>query len=101
MTRFDETISMVADAFAETLGTTDIDSETGFFDLGADSTTIVRFAFRLRKHWPDLRTVDVFSHPTVAELSAYLTMASPESPGKPLIRSSPADSRADLRADER
>lgn len=69
--------AVVAAALAAALGFADIDSHTGFFDLGADSATIVRFAARLREHWPDLRTVDIFSHPTVSELAAFLAAGAP------------------------
>lgn len=62
----------VAAVFAAELGVAAIDHEAGFFDLGVDSMAIVRAMRTLRESWPFLKPVDVFDHPSVAGLAAYI-----------------------------
>src|SRR4051812_33772763 len=54
------------------LGEDSLDPDTGFFDLGATSADVVAAVARLRDRWPALRVVDVFLHPTVNGLAAFL-----------------------------
>jgi hypothetical protein len=63
---------VVAAVWAEALGVASIDPEIGFFDLGADSTTVLRVVGVLRDRWPKLRVVDIFAHPSVNSLSRLL-----------------------------
>lgn len=68
----DAVADVVADAWAEALGVASIDPETGFFDLGADSMTVLQVVGVLRERWPNLRVVDVFANPSVSSLSRLL-----------------------------
>ncbi|HJQ00138.1 MAG TPA: acyl carrier protein [Jatrophihabitans sp.] len=54
------------------LGHESIESEVGFFDLGATSVDVLRVVETLRYRWPQLRAVDVFLYPTVSTLAAFL-----------------------------
>ncbi|OLE27405.1 MAG: hypothetical protein AUG49_05315 [Catenulispora sp. 13_1_20CM_3_70_7] len=49
-----------------------IDQNVGFFDLGATSADVLSAVEMLRCRWPDLRVVDIFLHPTVHALAAFL-----------------------------
>ena len=66
---------VIATAWADALGVDQVDPETGFFDLGADSVTVLRVVTVLRERWPQLRAVDVFAHPSVSSLSEFLARA--------------------------
>lgn len=63
---------VVAAVVAGVLGEAWVDPEAGFFDLGASSAVLVRVVEQLRPRWPGLRVVDLFVHPTVATLAAFL-----------------------------
>jgi aryl carrier-like protein len=73
----DAVVEAVAAAWAAELGVGDVDRETGFFDLGADSAAVVRVVGSLRASWPELKIVDVFANPTVTSLAAFLSGSSP------------------------
>jgi aryl carrier-like protein len=66
---------VVATAWADALGVDRVDPDTGFFDLGADSLTVLRVVVALREHWPQLRVVDIFANPSVSSLSEFLARA--------------------------
>ena len=74
--RDDAIAEAVAAVWAAELGVGDVDRETGFFDLGADSATVVRVVDSLRASWPELKIVDVFANPTVTSLAAFLSGSS-------------------------
>ncbi|MEX0169023.1 acyl carrier protein [Streptomyces sp. LMG1-1-1.1] len=63
---------VIAAVWADALGLDEVDPDTGFFDLGASSGTVVQVVHVLRGRWPDLKLVQVFSHPTVAQLTELL-----------------------------
>jgi hypothetical protein len=65
-------IDVVQAVWAEALGLDVVDPDTGFFDLGATSATVVGVVRVLRQRWPRVQIVDIFSHPTVAQLAAIL-----------------------------
>ncbi|MGW0574830.1 acyl carrier protein [Streptomyces sp. NPDC002920] len=67
----------IAAVFSSALGVASIDWDTGFFDLGISSRMIVQVLGELRKDWPQLRVVDVFTYPTVMTLAAHLMSAFP------------------------
>ena len=46
--------------------------DAGFFDLGATSEMMLGVVRTLRGRWPCLRIVNIFSHPTVEQLAAFL-----------------------------
>jgi|HubBroStandDraft_4_1064222.scaffolds.fasta_scaffold300587_3 hypothetical protein len=77
MTVAEPACKTIAHAFAEALDVPAIDWETGFFDLGVDSRTVLRVVAELRNQWPGLRVVDVFSHSTVSDLAAHLVATHP------------------------
>jgi hypothetical protein len=66
------TVDVVRAIWAEALGLESVDDDAGFFDLGASSVTVVDVVRVLRRRWPRIRVVHVFSHPTVAQLAAFL-----------------------------
>jgi nonribosomal peptide synthetase protein BlmVI len=70
-------VDLVAQAWAAALGRPDIDPDAGFFDLGADSATVMEVVRTLRARWPGLKVVDVFANPSVRSLAAHLEEASP------------------------
>ncbi|MFD5426296.1 phosphopantetheine-binding protein [Streptomyces sp. NPDC127084] len=63
---------VIAAVWAGALELDTVDPEAGFFDLGATSATVVEVVRVLRRRWPGLKVVDVFSRPTVAQLAAFL-----------------------------
>ncbi|MEU3662055.1 phosphopantetheine-binding protein [Streptomyces sp. NPDC032940] len=65
-------VDVVAAVWAAALGVDAVDPQEGFFDLGATSAMVVDVVRVLRRRWPGLKIVDVFSRPTVAQLAAHL-----------------------------
>jgi hypothetical protein len=63
---------VVGEIWSAVLGAESLDSDVGFFDLGATSADVAAAVDRLRRWWPDLRVVDVFLYPTVNSLTAFL-----------------------------
>jgi len=63
---------VVEAVWAQALGQDTVDPDVGFFDLGADSATVLGVVRVLRRRWPRIRVVDVFAHPTAALLAAFL-----------------------------
>ncbi|MFE9928526.1 phosphopantetheine-binding protein [Streptomyces sp. NPDC005533] len=63
---------VVAAVWAEALGLDAVDPDEGFFDLGATSVMVVDVVRVLRRRWPGIKIVDVFSRPTVRQLAAFL-----------------------------
>jgi hypothetical protein len=58
--------------WADALGVEEVDPDAGFFDLGATSDLTLGVVLVLRRRWPRLRVVDVFSHPTIGLLAEFL-----------------------------
>jgi len=69
-------VDIVARAWADALGRADVDLDAGFFDLGADSATVMEVVRTLRTRWPELKVADVFANPSVRSLAAHLDEAS-------------------------
>lgn len=68
-----ETIAgAVAANLTDIVGAPEIDFDTGFFDLGANSLDLTELVGRLRMRWPELRIIHVFAHPTVNSLAVLL-----------------------------
>lgn len=67
-----DAVKVLATVWADALGVEAIDPDSGFFDLGATSELIFRVVHVLRRRWPGLKIADVFSHPTVGQLAAFL-----------------------------
>lgn len=65
-------IDVVKAVWAQALGMDDVVQDAGLFDLGATSATMLEVVRVLRQRWPRLRVVDIFDHPTVAQLAAFL-----------------------------
>lgn len=63
---------VVEAVWADALGVEAVDPDTGFFDLGATSNMMLDVVGVLRRRWPRLKIVDIFSHPTVGQLAAFL-----------------------------
>ncbi|WSG48013.1 phosphopantetheine-binding protein [Dactylosporangium sp. NBC_01737] len=59
----------IAAAWAQVLDDTDVGLDDDFFALGGDSFKAVR---AVRAIDPQLRVIDLFTHPTVRELAAHL-----------------------------
>jgi amino acid adenylation domain-containing protein len=83
-----ETEGMVARAWAEALGMEQVGVEDNFFDLGGNSMLLARVAAALNERLGrELRMVELFRHPTVAALAAYLS--------PPVAAPAPAPERTD------
>lgn len=65
-------VDVLQAVWKEALGVEEVEPGAGFFDLGATSVMILGVVRVLRRRWPHLRVVDVFSHPTVEDLAAFL-----------------------------
>lgn len=65
-------IEVVQAVWASALGVEVVDPDAGFFDLGATSRMMLDVVHVLRRRWPHLRIVDVFSNASVAQLAAFL-----------------------------
>jgi SagB-type dehydrogenase family enzyme len=63
----------IASAWQAELGVREVGTSTNFFELGADSLTVVRVYHRLRKLIPnEFPIVCMFQHTTIQSLGAYL-----------------------------
>ncbi|GAA1796055.1 acyl carrier protein [Planosporangium flavigriseum] len=70
---FDGTpVEILQAVWADALGVEEVDPDAGFFDLGMTSEMMLGVVRVLRRRWPRLRIVDIFSHPTVGQLAAFL-----------------------------
>lgn len=68
----------VAALWAELLGRDAIGREDNFFDLGGHSLMAIEVYHRLRETLaPELRLVDLFAHPTVQSLAAFISRSTP------------------------
>jgi hypothetical protein len=65
-------LDVVREVWADALGMDAVDPDAGFFDLGATSALTLDVVRILRERWPHLKVVHIFSHPTVAQLAAFL-----------------------------
>ena len=65
-------VEVLQTVWKQTLDIDEVDPDAGFFDLGATSAMILGVVHVLRQRWPHLRAVDIFSHPTVSQLSVFL-----------------------------
>jgi hypothetical protein len=65
-------VEVLQAVWAEALGVETVEPDAGFFDLGATSETMLGVVRTLRGRWPHLRIVNIFSHPTVEQLAAFL-----------------------------
>jgi non-ribosomal peptide synthetase-like protein len=68
----DATMSWVAELWLELLGAEVRDPADDFFDLGGGSLTAAQLVSRLRTRFPEVVVGDVYEHPTVGTLGAYL-----------------------------
>lgn len=70
---YSETERKVAQAWMEVLGYETFGVDDNFFELGGDSILISKLHTRLQEQFPDrIKIADLFSHPTIAKLTAYL-----------------------------
>ncbi|QEO05577.1 lichenysin non-ribosomal peptide synthetase LicA [Bacillus paralicheniformis] len=70
-----ETEQLLADIWQEVLGIDRIGITDNFFALGGDSIKGIQMASRLQQHGWKLEMKDLFQHPTIGELSAYVQAA--------------------------
>ncbi|MEG9913900.1 lichenysin non-ribosomal peptide synthetase LicA [Bacillus paralicheniformis] len=70
-----ETEQLLADIWQEVLGIDRIGITDNFFALGGDSIKGIQMASRLQQHGWKLEMKDLFQHPTIGELSAYIQAA--------------------------
>ncbi|MFI6234798.1 phosphopantetheine-binding protein [Micromonospora sp. NPDC050784] len=66
-------VEVLQAVWADALGVETVEPDAGFFDLGATSEVMLSVVRTLRGRWPGVRIVDIFSHPTVDQLAAFLT----------------------------
>ncbi|MFH8608244.1 amino acid adenylation domain-containing protein [Streptomyces sp. NPDC018029] len=92
----------VAEVWARVLTLDRVGVHDNFFDLGGNSVRLLGVLEALRETAEDLTLVDLFRHPTVASVAAYLDGAadpSPEPKGTPTVSATPAERRgSDRRA---
>ena len=70
-----ETEQLLADIWQDVLGIDRIGVTDNFFALGGDSIKGIQMASRLQQHGWKLEMKDLFQHPTIGELSAYVQAA--------------------------
>ncbi|GFN33012.1 SDR family NAD(P)-dependent oxidoreductase [Paenibacillus xylaniclasticus] len=71
---YSEVEQKVAQAWMAVLGYEELGIDDNFFDLGGDSILITRLHERLQEEFPgQTKIADLFSHPTIAKQSAFLT----------------------------
>jgi aryl carrier-like protein len=75
-----ETANDIRAAWASVLGHRTFDDATGFFDAGGDSLGLIAILGTLRADHPHLRLVHLMEHPTVTDLTGFLS-ASPQAQG--------------------
>ncbi|MFB9328391.1 SDR family NAD(P)-dependent oxidoreductase [Paenibacillus aurantiacus] len=64
----------VSDAWRRVLGYEEPEVDANFFDIGGDSISIAKVHAHLETHFPSqLAMADLFTYPTIAKLSRYLT----------------------------
>jgi hypothetical protein len=68
-------LEVVVAVWASVLDCGTVAEDVGFFDLGATSMDVVAVVRMLRGRWPRLQIIDVFAHPTVEQLAAFLDHA--------------------------
>jgi amino acid adenylation domain-containing protein len=72
----------IADIWALVLGLEKVGVLDNFFDLGGNSVQLIRVHLRLKERFAgDFSVIDMFSHPTVRDLSRLVSGHSRESPG--------------------
>lgn len=75
---------MVAAAWAAVLGRDRVGRDENFFDLGGSSLLLVSAQSAVNEALgSDLTTVDLFAHPTVADLAGHLAARGTAAPGAP------------------
>jgi len=76
------TMAWIAELWLEVLGADVRAQSDDFFDLGGGSLTAAQMVSRLRTRFPEVAVADLYEHPTVGTLGAYLdglTVADPAS----------------------
>jgi amino acid adenylation domain-containing protein len=69
----DELVKKIANIWREVLRQEVIDINDNFFDLGGNSLLLMRLHYLMRQSVsPGLRLMDVFDHPNIASLAAYV-----------------------------
>ena len=66
------TMAWVADLWLDVLGADVQTPADDFFDLGGGSLTAAQMVSRLRERYPEVVVADLYEHPTVGTLGAYL-----------------------------
>ncbi|HZG88635.1 MAG TPA: amino acid adenylation domain-containing protein, partial [Pseudonocardia sp.] len=69
---------ILAEIWAEVLGTPRVGVQDNFFELGGDSILSIQVVSRARRHGWQLTPRDLFAHPTVAALAGMATATAPE-----------------------
>jgi amino acid adenylation domain-containing protein/non-ribosomal peptide synthase protein (TIGR01720 family) len=72
----DEAESTMAAIWQEVLGAAKIGIHDNFFELGGDSIIAILFLSKLQKHHLALELPDLFTHPTIGELSKFVKRTS-------------------------
>ncbi|WP_433955704.1 Pls/PosA family non-ribosomal peptide synthetase [Janibacter indicus] len=70
-----ETAQWVAGIWAEVIGADVSDPADDFFDLGGGSLTAAQVVSRLRERTPETTVGDLYAHPTLGDLAAWLDEA--------------------------
>jgi amino acid adenylation domain-containing protein len=86
---------LITSIWEDLLGRREIALDQNFFDAGGNSLLLIQVHLRLREHAPGpLELVELFRHPTIASLAAFLTQQTAESseslPDVPPLSAKPA-----------
>jgi aryl carrier-like protein len=69
------TAALVESVWQEVLGHSVVDNDRNFFEAGGTSLALVKVQAALRERGVDVRLVQLFRHPTIKTLTAYLARA--------------------------
>ncbi|OAS17969.1 amino acid adenylation domain-containing protein [Paenibacillus oryzisoli] len=66
----------IASVWAKTLGLTRVGRNESFFEIGGDSLGVMAVLSSLKQDYLNLRMNDLYEHPTVKDLAAYISILS-------------------------
>ena len=74
-------MAWIAELWLDVLGAEVRTPADDFFDLGGGSLTAAQMVSRLRERFPEVVVGDIYEHPTVGTLAAYLDQLAVAGPG--------------------
>ncbi|WBL19054.1 non-ribosomal peptide synthetase [Citricoccus sp. NR2] len=80
-----ETERVLVQLYSEVLGLDSVSTDESFFALGGDSITAIQLVNRIRARGLSVKPADVFSSPTVRDLSSHISEADAEGPDSAVV----------------